>query len=258
MTLLAATAASAYGQDASADADTVDESTPYRWGLGLAALTQQQSYTGIDRFNIAIPLPYFENSWAQLMGPRLNLKLPGIEWGKDQQIAFAAGIQWYGFDGYKPGDAPIMNGMDARKGGIVAGPAVRWKNPYVDVSAEWMIDASSNSKGQRISIGLERSIHIGDSLMLTPGITATWLDKKHADYYYGVRHSEVRADRPAYVAEGTVNAEFSLRTDYRIDERWTVFGSLRYTALGSEIENSPLTDRSHETMVFMGYLYRLR
>lgn len=258
MMLLAAASASAEPNDASAHGDSTDASTSYRWGLGLAVLTQQSSYTGIDRFNIAIPLPYFENSWMQLMGPRLNLKLPGMELGKDAQVSFAVGIQWFAFDGYKPGDAPILDGMGARKGGIVAGPAATFKNPYIDVSAEWMFDASANSKGQRASIGVERSLPMTERLTMTPGASAIWLEDRYADYYYGVRHAEVRSDRPGYVADSTVNTEVSLRIDYRMDERTSLFGSLRYTALGSGIRSSPLTDRADETMVFVGYLYRCK
>ena len=260
LTLLAATAAGAAGQDALADArsaddDTADDSKSYSWGLGVAALTKQQAYTGIDRDNLAIPLIYFENRWVQLLGPRLEFKLPGLEWGEDQALSFAIGVEFDG-SGYEPSDAPILNGMDERKDGILAGASAKWSNPLVDVSAEWMYDASSESKGQRVSVGLERSFPVGERFRITPSATAIWLDKKYADYYYGVRSAEARANRPAYVVDSTLNAEISLRTDYMIDERQMVFASLEYTALGSEIKDSPLTDRSGETGVFMGYLYR--
>jgi outer membrane protein len=48
----------------------------------------------------------------------------------------------------------------------------------------------------------------------------------------------------------------SLRTDYLIDQHQAVFLSLQHTMLGSEIKDSPLTDRSSETMVLVGYLFR--
>jgi outer membrane protein len=124
------------------------------------------------------------------------------------------------------------------------------------VSLEWMLDASGESKGQTIELGLERSFQAAGRFMFTPSVAALWLDKKYADYYYGVRSTEARAGRPAYIADSTMNIEFSLRTDYLIDSRQAVFLSLGYTALGSEIKDGPLTDRSGETQVFTGYLYR--
>jgi outer membrane protein len=223
--------------------------------LGLGAISKQQSYTDIDRDNMAIPLIYFENRWVQLLGPRLELKLPGLEWGKEQELSFGVGIEFDG-SGYKGSDAPILSGMAKRKDGILAGASAKWSNPLVNVSTEWMIDAGNASKGQRISIGLERSFNLGERFMFTPSATAIWLDKKYADYYYGVRSAEARADRPAYIADSTVNAELALRTDYMIDQRQMLFASLEYTLLGSEIKDSSLVERSGETMVFLGYLYR--
>jgi outer membrane protein len=215
-----------------------------------------EAYTDIDRFNIAIPLIYFENRWVELMGPWLDVKLPGLEWGEKQELKFALRTQLFGFDGYKPDDAPILSGMAERKNGIFAGPSFKWSNPVVDVFGEMQFDVSGNSKGQRASIGLERQFHVGERFMITPSVTTTWLSDKYADYYYGVRSSEVRVGRPAYTAESTMNAEIALRTDYLLDQHQAIFVQMGYTTLGSSIEDSPLTDGSSETMAFLGYLYR--
>jgi outer membrane protein len=258
-TLLAATFASAAEQDPAAGPDSGEESQSYSWGVGIAGLSQQQSYANIDRNNLAIPLIYFENRWVELMGPWLDIKLPGLEWGEDQELKFALRTQLFGFDGYKPKDAPILNGMDERKAGIFAGPSFKWSNPIADVFGEAMFDASGNSEGQRISIGVERQFHIGERFMITPSVSATWADKEYADYYYGVRSAEARADRPAYsIADSIVNTELTLRADYMFDQRQAVFLQAGYTALDSKIEDSPLTDRSGETMLLFGYLYRFR
>jgi outer membrane protein len=258
LTLLAATAAGAAEHDPAGESDSGNESSSYSWGLGLAGFTQQQAYTGIDRFNMAIPLIHFENRWVELMGPWLDLKLPALEWGEDQKLSFAVRTQLFGFDGYKAKDAPILNAMATRKSGIFSGPSVKWSNSLVDVFGEGMFDVSGNSKGRRVSIGLERQFPIGERFMITPSATAIWLDEKYTNYYYGVRTTEARAGRPAYAADSTMNTEFSLRADYFIDQRQAVFAQLGYTALGSEIKDSPLTDRSSETMLFVGYLYRFR
>jgi MipA family protein len=253
---LFAGAAGAAEPDSPPEGGPPEDSRSYSWGLGVGALTQQQSYAGIDRENLAIPVIYFENRWIQLLGPRLDFKLPSLEWGKENELSYGVGIQLVGFGGYEPEDAPILNGMAERKEGMFGGPYVKWSNPLLDVSAEWFHDASSESEGQRMSIGLERTFHVGERFMVTPGLSAVWMDEKFVDYYYGVRANEARVDRPAYVGDSTLNTEISLRTDYMIDEKQMVFGMVEYTLLGSEIKDSPLTDRSNETMLFMGYLYR--
>jgi len=250
---LALVAASAAGQEG---APEPEDSRSFSWGLGLAALTQQQGYSGIDRETIAIPVIYFENAWVQLFGPWLDIKLPELEWRGEQKLEYGVRTQLFGFNGYEADDAPILAGMDERKSGIFAGPFAKWSNPIVDVSLEWLVDASGNSEGQRTTLGLERQYHVGEHLMFTPGVTATWMDEEYVDYYYGVRGAEARAGRPAYSAGSTMNADFSLRTDYLFDRHHAVFGMLQYTALGAEIKDSPLTDRSGETMVLLGYMYR--
>jgi outer membrane protein len=253
LTLAAASSAGAAEQEGPPEGE---ESKSYSWGLGLAGLSQQQGYAGIDRENIAIPVIYFENRWVQLFGPWLDIKLPELEWSEDQKFSSGVRAQLFGFNGYEADDAPILNGMEDRKNGIFAGPFAKWSNSWVDVSLEWMLDASGNSEGQRMTFGLEKQFHVGEHLMFTPSVTATWMDDKYVDYYYGVRATEARLDRPAYVADGTMNTDISLRTDYMFDQHHAVFGMLQYTALGSEIKDSPLTDRSSETMVLVGYMYR--
>lgn len=256
--LLAATATGAFAQNGPPGGDPGEGSKSYSWGLGLAGFTQQQPYTDMDRENHAIPLIFFENRWVQLMGPFLELKLPAFQWGEEQELSLGLGAQLIGFNGYKPDDAPILNGMAKRKSGFFAGPTLKWSNPLVNVSAQWMLDTAGDSEGQRFSLGLERSFHFGEHFMLTPSATATLLDDKYVDYYYGVRTSEARPDRPAYLAESTVNTEISLRADYFLDERQAFFAAVQYTALGNEIKDSPLVDRSAEQSLLVGYLFRFR
>jgi outer membrane protein len=263
LALLAGTAAGAAAQDPPAPpangGGPPDEPKPsYSWGVAIAGITQQQPYTGIKRFNFAIPLVFFENNWLQLMGPRLDIKVPSVKWGKEQELSFGAGVNLFGFNGYKPKDAPILNGMEERKNGIFAGPFAKWSNPIVNVTGEWMLDASRNSKGQRFSIGAERSWFVGQRVMLTPGASVVWLDEKYANYYYGVRSAEARGDRPAYALDGAVNVDFNLRVDYMFDRKQSVFVMLQHTALDSKIKDSPLVDRSSEMMLFVGYLYRFK
>ena len=252
LTVLAASAAGAAEPGPAQE----EKEKSYSWGLGVAALSQQQAYAGIDRENLAVPLIYFENRWIELLGPRLDFKLPDLEFGEDQELSSGLGIELFGFNDYEAKDAPILSGMAERKSGIFAGPFVKWSNPVAEVSAEWLFDASSESKGQQVKIDIERSFHVGERFMLTPSVAAIWFDQKYANYYYGVRSTEARVGRPAYLVDSTVNTEIGLRTDYLINERQTVFLSMEYTALGSKIKDSPLVDRSGETMAFVGYLYR--
>lgn len=252
--LLATAATEAFAQAPPPDGESGDGKS-YSWGLGVAGIAMQKAYTGIDRDYLPLPVIYFENQWVQLMGPTLEFKLPGVSFSEGNGLSFGARVEFDG-SGYKQSDAPILNGMAKRKSGILAGAAAKWENPLLTVSTEFMFDAASASEGRRFSLGIERTWFVGEHVMITPSVTAIQLDKKYANYYFGVLPGEARAGRAAYQPGSTLNTEIGLRTDYMWGDHHALFLQAEYTALGNKIKDSPLTDRSGESMLFLGYLYR--
>lgn len=240
------------GASTAASADQPEGSA---WGLGVGAVSSQQPYKGIDRDSEVLPLIYFENEYLRVFGPTAEIKLPGLEISDTQQIDFSL-VGEYDFSGYDDDDARILEGMSDRKGGFWAGAKVKWRNDLADLSAEWLGDVSGNSKGQRFTLGLERSWRIGEHIMLTPRLAAIWQDEKYVDYYFGVRENEARIDRAAYDGKSGINTEFGVRGNYMFDDHHSVFLDLKATSLANEIKDSPLVDQSTENSVLFGYLYR--
>jgi MipA family protein len=227
------------------------------WSLGLGVASMQKPYAGFDRETKALPMLQFENRYIHVFGPQIGLKLPSLDLSDSQQLNFSI-VGKYDGSGYESSDASILRGMSKRKSGFWAGAKVEWKNDLADVSAEWLADASGNSKGRQFSLGLERTWHFGNHVMLTPRVGATWYDKKYVDYYFGVRDSEVRADRPSYVGKSGVNGEVGVRGIYMFDRRHSMFLDVGVSSLAKEIKDSPLVDRSNESRVILGYLYRFQ
>jgi MipA family protein len=252
--LLAVVATNAAAQALPAD-DEDSEASSYSLGLGVAGMAMQTSYTDIDRDYMPIPVIYFENRWVQLIGATLEVKLPGASWSEQNALSFGARVDYDG-SGYKQDEAPILQGMTERKSGILAGVAAEWESPLLTVSAEAMFDVSSNSKGRRFSLGVEHAFFVGEHVMITPSVAAIHLDKKYANYYFGVLPGEARADRDAYEPGSALNASLGVQTDYLWGEHHALFLQAEYTALGNKIKDSPLTDRSGESMLFLGYMYR--
>ncbi|MFW9266068.1 MipA/OmpV family protein [Pseudomonas sp. NR3] len=236
-------------------AASADESEGSAWGLGVGAASSQQPYKGIDRDSEVLPLIYFENEYVRVFGPTAEIKLPSLDISDTQQLEFSL-VGEYDFSGYDDDDARILDGMSDRKGGFWAGAKVQWRNDLADVSAEWLGDVSSNSKGQRFTLGLERSWNFGEHIRLTPRLAAIWQDDNYVDYYFGVRENEARADRAAYDGKSGMNTEIGLRGNYMFDDHHSVFLDLKATSLSDEIKDSPLVDRSTENSALFGYLYR--
>ena len=228
------------------------------WSLGIAAISSQKPFTDIDRDNKVIPLIFYEGKYVEFVGAGIEFNLASLDISESQQLNFKA-ITQYSFGGYDEDEAdetPILNGMDEREGGFWAGARIEWRNPLVDVGAEWLSDISDNSDGQQFSIGMERTWVFGQRFMLTPRVVATWQDDKYVDYHYGVRTHEARFDRPAYSGEAAVSIEYGLRGIYMFDMRNALFLDLGVTSLAQEIKDSPLVDSSTESRMIVGYRYQ--
>lgn len=225
------------------------------WGLGLAVLRTQKAYKGTDRETRALPMLSYENQYVKLSGPNLELKLPGLEWGNSQRLNLGLVAKLFGPGGYEASDSPVLAGMAERKSGIWAGAKAEWKNDWADLRLELLGDASGESKGRRMLLGLERKWMLSPSLMLIPQVGVEWADKKYVDYYYGVRTSEATAGRAAYTGKATLNPEISLTGTYRFDMHHSMMLNVGVKSLGKEIKDSPIVDRSTENRVMLGYKY---
>jgi outer membrane protein len=244
--------ASVFAQQPPGEGEPEDSS----WGLGLAVISAQDAYKGMDRETRGLPMLSYENQYVKLSGPNLELKLPGLKLSESQRLNFGLVADLFGGGGYEASDSPFLAGMAERESSVWAGAKVEWENDLADVKLELLGDASGNSKGRRVVVGLERKWMLGPKWMLIPQVSVEWVDKKYVDYYYGVRASEATAGRAAYAAKGTANPEISLTGIYRFDKHQSLMLNVGVKSLGKEIKNSPIVGRSTESRVMMGYMYR--
>lgn len=224
------------------------------WGLGVGAVSSQEPYTDMDRDNTALPLLYVENRYVRFFGTTLEAKLPGLRLSETNRFNFNLIGRWDG-SGYEADDSRVFEGMQERESGLWAGVGVEWETPVVNATADWTHDVAGNSKGQRLALGLDRSWQIGLHVTLTPRLGATWYDDNYVDYYYGVRASEARVDRPEYQGESGVSAEIGLQTFYRFNNHHSFMFDVQATTLSSETKDSPLVDESTTNRVLLGYMY---
>ena len=220
----------------------------YRLGVGVGGFVQQQAYTDIDEDTAAFPMIYFENDYVRFFGGQLDVKLPSIG-----PLKFAISAD-YQADGYEPADSPALAGMKKREGSVWAGATALWRNGLADLEIKVMQDAMNHSKGRRAEIGLTHEFNVG-RFQFAPRVTGIWLDNEYVDYYYSVRSTEARIDRPAYRGDATFNIEVGLRTTYRLDDKQSLIMVVNGERLGEEIKDSPITDRSSHTSLVLGYLY---
>jgi outer membrane protein len=256
--LLPAVAALLFGTPAGAQGigpgdDDDDESS---WGLGIGVANSQKPYAGIGRQTRAIPMIQFENRYVRIMGPGVEVKLPSLALSDTQALKFSLVGRRNMGGGYEADDAPILAGMAERKGGFWVGAKVEWKTDLLNLGAEASADASGHSKGRKFGLGVSKPWHLGRQFMLVPRLGVTWYDRKHNDYYFGVRDAEARPDRPAYRAGAGTNVEVGLNGLYMFDRHHSAMLGVSANSLSRPVKDSPLVGRSSESRVFLAYVHR--
>lgn len=247
-------AASADG--ASADPPSVDDSgftvlsnatNVTRWGLGAGAGIEASPYKGDGTRFTPIPLIFFENKWVHAFGTSVDLKI-----GKWNDVSVSLRGKYALGDGYKQSDAPILNGMQDRKGAFWYGPALSWRTAFGTLSGDFLV---SGNKGERASIDFGKSFEYG-RFSIEPHVGAEWLSSKYVDYYYGVRPSEVRAGRPAYSGKSTFDVSVGARVDYKFTRHQAMMLDVGASRSGSGVTDSPLVGKRFTPQAKIGYLYQ--
>lgn len=207
------------------------------------------------RENVGFPLIEYENDYFKIGVPTLDVKLP---WISSERLSFGLSVDFFGGDGagYKPSDAPILNGMAKREGGIWAGGTIDWRTDVVDLSFKAMTDASDKSGGSSVQLEASRMFFLGERFTVTPKLGAIWMDDKAIDYFYGVRPSEATATRAAYTGKSTVNVRAGVTLGYMLAERHMLMMDIGVTQLGSGITDSPIVVNKTLTTVGLGYVFK--
>lgn len=220
-----------------------------KWSFGLGVSTTDKVYRDFDRKVTPLPLVTYENKWVSVGLPVSDIKL----WS-GESLSFRVRARFSG-EGYEAKDSPFLEGMEERKFSAWVGGAVIWKTDFANVSGELLADAMGNSKGTRAKVQIDRRFNAG-GFGITPRLAAEWVDDKYVDYYYGVRESEARTGRARYDGKSTTNMQIGVRVDYSMARHHTMFLDLGTTRVGGSIKNSPIVDKSNQTSLALGYVYR--
>ena len=254
---VAASAASfAHAQDvignidanANADGQAESQADATTWGLGLGVGVQRSPYRDYGNKTSALPILLYNSKHFRVAGTTADFKL-----GTVSQFDFSLRAK-YSNEGYKSGDATVLNGMDERKDGFWLGGAAAWRAPFAKFTLEWL-KAAGNSDGQTVKLGVERGFTVG-RVKLTPHLGVSWMNNDYVNYYYGVKSAEATSTRAAYTGKSTTNTSVGLRTDYSLTKAQSMFLDLSVTHYGSGITGSPLVDRSTAPGLRLGYLYK--
>ncbi len=216
-------------------------------GPGVVVTTKP--YKGTDSKVYPIPIITYTNGRFFIRGAMAGYRLLA-----DDSWALDATGQWR-FDGYEPDDSDDLDGMHERHMTVDAGAALSLFGDWGTAKLSFLNDILSQHDGQELRLTYSKTFE-GDKISTTPFVGLSWLSGDLIDYYYGVRSDEAQAGRAAYNAGDGVNWLAGVATNYQLDEQWSLFGSISYEWLNSEITDSPIVDDDYKISILAGAMYK--
>ena len=235
-----------------ADNSSTTERSGSVFQAGPGVLISNKAQKGADTKILPIPAVYYQQGRLILFGPQANWVLHY----DDGLMVSALGKLRY--EGYRSSESRYLRGMSNRRATLEGGLSLAQDFDWARLTAEWTSDILNEHKGHEFRVLASRQFPdvLGiERLTVTPSVGGNWRSKQLNDYYYGVRYKEARPTRPAYTVGDTLGLLTSLRVDYRIAERWTMFGAASVEWLRSEVTDSPIVDQHHRLGVLFGALY---
>lgn len=213
-----------------------------------AAMFNTGRYIGSDeRVSFPFPLLYFNYNdrvyWS--------IASVGAWLYRSDNRRFKFGLFAKGRGGVQ-GEYTSFDGIEDRDPSTDAGVNILWHTQPVTIGMSWLHDIGNRSDGESASLRLSRRFHFAERWSTTPSLVAEWQDQKLVDYYYGVDPEETLLGAPEYEGESSTNLRAAWTLGYRLTKRWGLNGGVSYTRLGQGLDDSPLTIRKHNTLVFVG------
>lgn len=237
-------ALSAHAQDAVQRPDATG------WRLGVIALVRDGGYIGDVNRSLVVPAVGYEGKHVFFRG----LQLGWHAWQHEGlKLDVVAQVRLEGFDAE---DIPIES-LDDRRDSMDLGAVLTWSGDAGKLEFTALTDALARSGGQELALNYGYPLRIGPT-RITPSIGLRWWSHAMADYYYGIRPREVAQGAPAvYAVSGALVPELGVSVIAPLNQRWALWGAVRYQHLPATIANSPLVSKSSASTLLVGVSYSL-
>jgi outer membrane protein len=157
--------------------------------------------------------------------------------------------------GWEAKDGTRVEGMERRDFSLEAGPNVQLRTPIGVFNANFYQDLTGASNGQTAQVQFVRPLtrlQGSGALRLNGVVGAQWFAASTNDYYFGVRPTEVSANRPAYTAGATTNLQLGVNGLYLLRSGSVLFGVVG-NWLGDEAAESPIVETRFQPIAYLGY-----
>jgi len=208
--------------------------------IGAGPYFQSEPYRDVSALVVPSPVIFFDNSIIYARWSRFGIYFLGDK-KEDYSWGFSFTVQPRTL-GYKASDSDYLKGMGNRDSTLEGGLAfsAKYKNStYIEVMLLGDMLHKYNSWVSKVEVGDEFK---AGNFTFYPSAMLLYQPRKFIDYYYGVKNSEARRNRPAYSPNG--GFEFGVQTyiRYPLTKKISAFFNIRADKIPSSAYNSPLVN----------------
>jgi MipA family protein len=216
--------------------------------VGAGAVISSKPYEGVDSRIYPVPLFGYEGKRLYLRGITGGYRLIKIKgWSIGPTVRPR-------FEGYQASDSSDLAGMKNRNATVDAGVDMSWRTNWGLLSAVFVTDLLSAHDGLELELSYTAMFPYA-GFDIIPGAALRWRSSNLADYYYGVRASEVRTGRPAYSPDEAITPVVRVAVRRELSERWGLLLAGQYEWLDSEVRDSPIVDEDSILSALLGVTY---
>ncbi len=216
-----------------------------------AAVIYAPRYEGSDRYRF-VPVPLIELRYGRFFAnPRKGV---GYVVVKRRKLTITAGATYV--RGYRRQDAP--EGVGRLSSGVGARVAADLKTHGVRLTLGMTKVLSGGVDGALADAGLSVPVPVTSRLILIPGVSATWADRRYSDRYFGVTPAQAAASGlPVFHPGGGIkDVAATLAATYRVDDHISLAATGAITALTGDVKDSPIVLERTQSSAVVSVSYR--
>lgn len=224
-----------------------------KWSIGTSILMQSTPYKGVKTKDYITPLPVINYEGESLYFHTLTA---GYYVWKEAKNTLSLDANYAPqFFNPKENDDADMRQLNHHRNTVMSGATYQHNENWGILRASMFTDILGISHGSRVDTAYLYPF-TSNYWWLKSGIGLTWNSKKQTRYEYGVTRKESQDSGLADYQPGDNWTPYvELSGQYRFNERWAMFALARVEHVPSDIQDSPMVNKSVSSLVWTGLTY---
>lgn len=230
----------------------VSQAGAYEISAGIAGGADMTPYKGDDPQWIVLPYAAFDSKYVFIEVPSA-----GFHIFQNDKFKVDVSVNYF-FQEFKPkdNDYSYMKQLDRRRFTMTAGVSGEYKTSVGNFKLEFQADILDRSESLLAFFTYSYDFMVTKQFILIPNAGISWQNDKHNRYYYGISSDEsARSGLDEYKPDATFTPYIGTKAVYMFTENVRALVGVEYIFLPSEVQDSPMVNKTGVLAGFAGVLY---